>query len=76
MSRRHHHHVVKSAQGGSDWDLEALLALCRRCHAQTDAPFVRDRLMVMPGGGGQFAFEVVTVPRRSVPCPIDVEVAR
>ena len=29
------HHVVKRSQGGSDWDLEALVALCRRCHAQT-----------------------------------------
>ena len=34
------HHVVKRSQGGSDWDLDALVALCRRCHAQTDAPFV------------------------------------
>jgi len=32
--------VVKRSQGGSDWDLDALVALCRRCHAQTDAPFV------------------------------------
>jgi 5-methylcytosine-specific restriction endonuclease McrA len=39
MSRRHGHHVVKRSQGGSDWDLDALVALCRRCHAQTDAPF-------------------------------------
>ena len=40
MSRRLGHYVVKRSQGGSDWDLDALVALCRRCHAQTDAPFV------------------------------------
>ena len=69
------HHVVKRSQGGSDWDLEALVALCRRCHAQTDAPFVKGRLLVIPRGGGQFTFEVVTVPRRSLPRPLGVEVA-
>ena len=41
MSRRHEHHVVKCAQGGSDWYLEALVALCRWCHDQTDAPYER-----------------------------------
>jgi len=38
------HHMVKRAQGGSDWDLDALVALCRRCHTRTDAPFVKGRL--------------------------------
>ena len=69
------HHVVKRSQGGSDWDLDALVALCRRCHEQIDAPFVKGRLIVIPRGGGQFTFEVVTVPRRSLPYPLDVEVA-
>jgi len=69
------HHVVKRSQGGSDWDLDALVALCRRCHAQTDAPFVKGRLIVRPRGGGQFTFEVVTVPCRSLPWPRGVEVA-
>ena len=32
------HHVVKRAQGGSDFDLDRLVALCPACHAQTDAP--------------------------------------
>jgi 5-methylcytosine-specific restriction endonuclease McrA len=59
------HHVIKRSQGGSDWDLDALVTLCRRCHAQTDAPFVKGRLMVKPQGGGQFTFEVVSIPRRS-----------
>ena len=67
------HHVVKRSQGGSDWDLDALVALCRRCHAQTDAPFVKGRLIVRPRGGGQFTFEVITVPCRSLPCPLGVE---
>ena len=69
------HHVVKRSQGGSDCDLDALVALCRRCHVQTDAPFVKGRLLVIPRGGGQFTFEVVTVPRRSLPRPLGVEVA-
>jgi 5-methylcytosine-specific restriction endonuclease McrA len=59
------HHVVKRSQGGSDWDLEALVALCRRCHAQTDAPYVKGRLVVIPQGAGQFVFEVVAIPPRS-----------
>ena len=69
------HHVVKRSQGGSDWDLDALVALCRRCHAQTDAPFVKGRLIARPRGGGHFTFEVVTVPCRSLPWPRGVEVA-
>jgi hypothetical protein len=40
--------VLKRSQGGSDWDLDLLLALCPRCHAQTDAPFVKGRLMISP----------------------------
>jgi hypothetical protein len=31
------HHVVKRAQGGSDFDLDRLVALCPPCHALTDA---------------------------------------
>jgi len=57
--------VVKRSQGGSDWDLDALVALCRRRHAQTDAPFVKGRLVVIPQGAGQFVFEVVAIPPRS-----------
>ena len=62
------HHVVKRSQGGSDLDLDALAALCRRCHAQADAPFVKGRLIVTPRGG-QFAFEVVTIPCRTLALP-------
>ena len=29
------HHVVKRSQGGSDFDLSLLVALCRWCHDQT-----------------------------------------
>jgi 5-methylcytosine-specific restriction endonuclease McrA len=32
-------HVVKRSQGGSDFDLDQLVALCRWCHDQTDAPY-------------------------------------
>jgi 5-methylcytosine-specific restriction endonuclease McrA len=53
------HHVVKRAQGGSDFDLDQLVALCRPCHAQTDAPYLRGRLVITPLGQGQFTFTVV-----------------
>jgi hypothetical protein len=51
------HHVVKRAQGGSDFDLDRLVALCPPCHAQTDAPYARGRLVVMPSSSGRFIFE-------------------
>jgi 5-methylcytosine-specific restriction endonuclease McrA len=53
------HHVVKRAQGGSDFDLDRLVALCPPCHAQTDAPYVRGRLVITPLGQGRFTFAVV-----------------
>ena len=53
------HHIVKRAQGGSDFDRDRLIALCRPCHAQTDAPYVRGRLVITPLGQGQFTFTVV-----------------
>jgi hypothetical protein len=54
------HHVVKRAQGGSDFDLDRLVALCPPCHAQTDAPYARDRLVIIPLGGGRFTCEVTS----------------
>ena len=53
------HHVLKRAQGGSDFDLDHLLALCRACHERTDAPYARGRLVVTPLGGGRFTFAVL-----------------
>src|SRR5262245_20981411 len=53
------HHVIKRAQGGSDFELDQLVALCRWCHDQTDAPYLRGRLVVTALGGGQFYFEVI-----------------
>ena len=53
------HHVVKRAQGGSDFDLDRLVALCPACHAQTDAPYVQGRLVIAPEGQGRFTFTVV-----------------
>ena len=53
------HHVRKRAQGGSDFDLDRLIALCRDCHAQTDAPFRHGRLVIAPLGAGQFQCDVV-----------------
>ncbi len=53
------HHVIKRAQGGSDFDLDRLVALCPPCHAQTDAPYGRGRLVITPLGEGQFTCTVV-----------------
>ena len=53
------HHVVKRSQGGSDLDLDQLVALCRWCHDQTDAPYLRGRLVVTALGDGQFHFDVI-----------------
>jgi hypothetical protein len=52
-------HVVKRSQGGSDFDLDLLVALCRWCHDQTDAPYERGRLVVTALGAGQFRFDVI-----------------
>jgi HNH endonuclease len=52
------HHVVKRAQGGSDFDLDRLVALCPPCHAQTDAAYARGRLVITPLGDGRFTVEV------------------
>jgi len=52
------HHVVKRAQGGSDFDLDRLVALCPSCHVQTDAPYARGRLVITPLGDGRFTTEV------------------
>ncbi len=60
------HHVVKRSQDGSDFDLDRLVALCRWCHEQTDAPYERGRLIVTARGDGQFAFDVVR-KERSLP---------
>jgi 5-methylcytosine-specific restriction endonuclease McrA len=53
------HHIQKRAQGGSDVDRDRLVALCPPCHAQTDAPYVRGRLVITVLGQGRFTFEVV-----------------
>jgi hypothetical protein len=51
-------HVVKRAQGGSDFDLDRLVALCPPCHVQTDAPYARGRLIITALGAGRFTAEV------------------
>lgn len=53
------HHVLKRAQGVSDFDLDRLVALCRGCHERTDAPYAKGRLTVTPVGAGRFVFAVV-----------------
>ena len=63
------HHVRKRSQGGSDFDVEGLVALCVACHARTDAPYARGRLVVMALGGGQFRCEVVHRASKWTVCP-------
>ena len=63
-SRLDVHHVIKRSRGGSDFDLDRLVALCRACHDQTDAPLVAGRLIVTPLGEGRFTFEVVHGPAK------------
>jgi HNH endonuclease len=53
------HHVLKRSQGGSDFDLDHLVALCRACHARTDAAYATGRLVVTALGAGRFAVEVI-----------------
>jgi hypothetical protein len=50
---------TKRAQGGSDFDLDRLVALCPPCHAQTDAPYAGGRLVVTPLGAGCFTIDVI-----------------
>ena len=50
--------MVKRAQGGSDFDLDRLVALCSRCHARTDAPYTRGRLVITVIGAGRFTFSI------------------
>ena len=50
------HHILKRSQGGSDFDLERLVALCRRCHDLTDASYRAGRLVITPLGDGTFEF--------------------
>ena len=45
-------------RGGSDFDLDRLVALCPPCHVQTDSPYVRGRLVITPLGDGRFSVEV------------------
>jgi len=52
------HHVVKRSKGGSDFDRNQLIALCRDCHARTDAPFRQGRLVITPLGDGRFSCQV------------------
>jgi hypothetical protein len=53
------HPVVKRAQWGPDFELDRLVALCPPCHARTDAPYARGRLVITPLGAGGFTAEVI-----------------
>ncbi len=60
------HHVTKRTQGGSDFDLDRLIALCRACHEQTDAPYAHGRLVITARGQGRFTFEIMQGPDKWV----------
>ena len=60
------YHLGKRAQGGSDFDLDRLVALCPPCHAQTDAPYARGRLVITARGQGHFTFEIIHGPDKWV----------
>jgi len=50
-----------------------VVALCRWCHDQTDAPYERGRLVVTALGAGQFTFEVVQQAARGTsPAPVPI----
>ena len=51
--------TARPAEGGSNFDLDRLVALCPACHAQTDAPCMRGRLVITPLGQGRFTLTVV-----------------
>jgi hypothetical protein len=51
-------------RGGSDFDLDRLVALCHACHDQTDAPLAAGRPIVTPMGDGRFTFELVHGPAK------------
>ena len=51
--------ALKRSQGGSDFDLDRLAALCRSCHDQTGAPYAQGKLVVTPLGFRAFEFELV-----------------
>jgi HNH endonuclease len=53
------HHVQKRSRGGSDFELDKLVTVCRPCHTQTDAPYATGRLVVTPFGAGRFGWTVV-----------------
>jgi 5-methylcytosine-specific restriction endonuclease McrA len=59
------HHVVKRSQGGADTELDALVALCRRCHERTDAPYARGRLVIRARGAGRFTFDIIQRPGKN-----------
>ena len=41
------------------FDLDRLVALCAPCHTQTDAAYLRGRLVITPLGHGRFTFEII-----------------
>jgi hypothetical protein len=44
----------RAPRGGSDFDLDQLVALCPACHTQAEAPYVPGRLVITPLGQGRF----------------------
>lgn len=55
------HHVVARSHMHDD-TLDNGVLLCRAHHQQTTIAFNKGRLVIVPLGGGQFVFSVVTAP--------------
>jgi hypothetical protein len=55
-------YIQKRARDGSDFDRDRLIALCRPCHAQTDAPYARGRPVITALGHGSVICEVIHRP--------------
>jgi 5-methylcytosine-specific restriction endonuclease McrA len=60
------HHIVKRSQAPRlKYDPANLVSLCRACHAQTDAPYVRGRLVLTPLGDKRVLYQVITAPDKA-----------
>jgi len=55
------HHVTKRSQGGPHVE-DNLVTLCHDCHARTDWPYAKGRLVVRALGGGGFDARIEMAP--------------
>ncbi len=63
------HHVRKRSQGRDDCPTN-LITLCRICHARTDCPYIKGRLVVMISMDGGFSLSIATKADKFAPDPV------